>query len=221
MNRFVALAWMAALAGCSNVDVGVDEPKPQPFEVHVRVESDPGVAVAGAEISNGTKAVGRTDDAGAAKVFFQGKEGDQVELVVTCPPGYDSPSAPLSVSLRRMGSRAPQFSSRCAPTVRTVVVGVRAENGPNLPVLVLGRTVARTDASGAAVFTLHVKPSDQIEVTLSTAESGAEQLRPQSPTLTLVGRDRDDFIVLDQTFTVQAKRVQHHPRPVGPQPLSP
>ncbi len=202
-------------AGCGKLDVGMDTPKEQPFEVQINVVSDPGVALAGAKIASGTKVVGKTDASGSAKVRFAGKEGDTVEVTVACPDDYESPREPLTIALRRLaaGSRPPQFETRCAPLLRTVVVGVRTENGPDLPLVYLGRTVARTDASGAALFVLRVKPSEQIEVTVSTADASAESLRPRSPTLTFVSHDYDDFVVLDQSFTVQKKTVQYRPRP--------
>jgi len=207
---------VVALVGCSKVDVGLDEPKSQPFAVRLQVTSDPGAPLGGAEVLSGTKVVGKTDDAGSTEIRIRGTEGEQIELTVKCPPRYESPSAPLSVPLRRLGasSPAPRFDVRCAPSERTVVVGVRADNGPNVPVEYLGRTVARTDASGAALFTVHVRPSEQVALTLDTSEKGAEQLRPQSPTLTFVAKDEDDFVLLDQAFTVERKpqaRSEHRP----------
>ena len=222
VRRSLLLALLVA-SGCSKLDLGVDEPKMVPFEVQITVTSDPGQPLPGALILAGTKVVGKTDAAGAAKVRFGGKEGDQVELAVKCPADYSSPSSPLTIALRHLsaGSRPPQFEAHCPPTLRTVVVGVRADNGPNLPVNVLGRTVARTDASGAALFTMRLKPSEQVLVTLSTAEKGAEQLRPESPTLTFLSKDKDDFVLLEQIFTIQKAKVVYHPKKkiVGPTPL--
>ncbi len=211
-----------ALTACSQLDFGVDEPAQDPFEAQVVAESDPGQPVAGVEIQSGTRVVAKTDATGIARIRFGGKDGDQVELTVKCPADYDSPSAPLVVPLRRLakGSQLPKFEARCAPALRTVVVGVRAEKGPNLPVVYLGRTVARTDASGAAIFTAKVRPTEQVAVLLGTGEKGAEQLRPQSPTLTFVAKDYDDFVVLDQAFTVEKKPAHYQPRPINrPTPL--
>jgi hypothetical protein len=219
--RLVALLGLFACSGCSKMDVGLDEPKQVPFEIQINVTSDPGRPLPGALIMAGTKTAAKTDAAGTAKVRFGGKEGDQVELTVKCPTDYQSPSAPLTIALRHLsaGSRPPQFESHCPPMLRTVVVGVRADNGPNLPVSYLGRTVARTDVSGAALFTLRVKPAEQVLVTLGTGEKGSEQLRPESPTLTFVPKDQDDFVLLEQTFTTQKPKATYHPRRAGPTPL--
>jgi hypothetical protein len=219
----LALLALAALLSCSKMGVELDEQKPVPFEVQITVTSDPGQALPGAQIMAGTKVVGKTDAAGSAKVRFGGKEGDQVDLTVKCPADYSSPTTPITIALRHLtpGSRPPLFEARCPPTLRTVVIGVRADNGPNLPVNVLGRTVARTDASGAALFTMRVKPAEQILVTLSTAEKGAEQLRPESPSLTFLSKDSDDFVVLEQIFTTQRPHGVYRPKKkvVGPTPL--
>jgi len=220
-SRAFAFVALAALAACSKVEVDMDEPKPA-FEVQIRVTSDPDKALPDAQILSGTKVVGKTDANGSVRVRFGGKEGDQVDLTVKCPADYESPSSPVTVSLRRLaaGSRPPLFEARCPPTLRTVVVGVRSDNGFNLPVSVLGRTVARTDASGAAIFTLRVKPSEQVGVTVSTSEKGAEQLRPQNPTLTFVAKDKDDFVLLDQPFTIEKKAARGKPRQDNrPRPL--
>jgi hypothetical protein len=210
-----------SLLGCSRVEI--EDKQEAPFEVHVHVTSDPSKPLPEANVLSGTKVVGKTDAAGLAKVRFGGKEGDNTELSVKCPADYESPDKPLSIALRRLapGSRPPQFEVRCPPAVRTIIVGVRADNGANLPVMVLGRPVARTDASGAAHFLLKLKPAEQIEVTLSTAEKGSEQLRPQSPTLTFVSKDRDEFVTLEQKFTIEKKPVHYRPKPQPnrPEPL--
>ena len=86
------------------------------------------------------------------------------------------------------------------------MVGLRVENGPGLPVQYLGRTVARTDDSGAALFALRAKPAEQVEITLNTDES-PDPMRPQDPKFTFVTKDADDFVVLDQSFTVEKKKV--------------
>jgi hypothetical protein len=221
MDKAVVLA-SAAFAllpsGCPKIEIQWDEPKQQPFQVQVGVDSDPGVPLAGAQLSIGGALQGTTDSAGLAAVLLQGKEGDRVELSVKCPADYESPAGPLVVGLRRFaqGSPAPHFEVRCPPTFRTVLVGLRVENGPGLPVRYLGRTVARTDESGAALFALHARPSEQVEVTLSTAES-ADPLRPQDPKFTFVTKDADDFVLLDQSFTVEKKKVTYvRPAPAGP-----
>jgi hypothetical protein len=220
------IAWAARLtlsltvSACSNIDVAIEQPKEEPFLVQVDVVSDPGRAVPGALIMNGKEIVSRTDDAGAASVRVNGKEGDRIDVTIKCPADYESPNKPLSIPLRRLasGSRVPHFEVRCAPSVRTFVVGVRAANGPGLPVMVLGREVARTDASGAALFVVVAKPSDQVDVMLNTTgDPAAELLEPRSPVLTFMAKDSDDFVVLDQKFAARKPTPRAGP-PLPPRP---
>lgn len=191
------------------------------MQIEIAITSDPGRSVAGANIVLANQVLATTDEHGRAAVSVRGPEGDSLELEVGCPAGHQSP-LPLRVALRRLsqGSPVPRFDARCAPLERTVVVGIRAENGKNLPVQHLGKTVAHTDESGAAHVVLRVKANEQVTVLLDTRGSDRRQaLRPESPTLTFVAKDRDDFVVLDQRFEVVRTSARVAPRPSGPQRL--
>ena len=102
-----------------------------------------------------------------------------------------------------------EYRALCPPLYRNVVVAVRAENGPNLPVMYLGQMYARTDASGAAHFMVRVRPYEQFDVTLATSEKGNEWLRPQNPAKAFVAKAQDEVMFFDQRFQVEKK-------PVGP-----
>lgn len=195
-----------------------EDPTKAPFTADVVITSDPGHGTAGAELIAGGEKVATTDEGGRARVSFHGAEGDSVEIAVRCPAGFQSPPAPIVVSLRRFssGSRAPSFVARCAPLTRTVVVGIRAENGPNLPVVYLGKEVGRTDAWGAAHVVLSVKANEQVTLGLDT-KSGTEartKLRPESPTLTFLAKDKDDFVTLEQKFDIERPVVRVKTAPV-------
>ncbi|MBX3193156.1 MAG: hypothetical protein KF819_39595 [Labilithrix sp.] len=215
----VLVAWLAT-TGCSGAPA--EDPSKLAFAADVVVSSDPGQGIAGAELAVGGQTIASTDAEGRASLSLRGVEGDIVEIGVRCPTGFQSPPEPIAVSLRRLssGSRAPTFASRCAPLSRTVVVGIRTDNGPNLPVLYLGKEIGRTDAWGAAHVVLTVKANEQITLGLDTT-SGAEKrprLRPENPTLTFVAKDKDDFVTLEQRFTVErpAVRVKSAPVRIGP-----
>ena len=86
-----------------------------------------------------------------------------------------------------------------------VVIGIRAENGSNLPVTYLGKEVGRTDACGTAHIVLSVKANEQLALVLDTKSGGdkAPKLRPESPSLTFVAKDQDDFVTLEQKSEVE------------------
>ncbi|HEX9296772.1 MAG TPA: hypothetical protein VF881_13095 [Polyangiaceae bacterium] len=220
--------WVVASIGLALLPLGCpkDEsalaPAPEtPFQLAIAATSDPGRPVAGARVLFKTKTVGTSDAAGTAKVAISGSEGDTVSLLVQCPDGYTSPEKPIVAGLRRLapGSPPPKFEVRCTPVLRTTVVGVRAQNGPNLPILYLGRPVGRTDALGAGHVLLQLKPNEQVTLTLSTTEKGAEGLRPQNPTLTFVSKDQDDMVLLEQKFTAAPKKKVVVPVQAAPKPL--
>lgn len=217
--RLVAVL-AGALAACAAPPA--EDPSRFTMRAEVAVTSDPGKALAGAALLLSGQPVATTDESGRATVTLRGTEGDTVEVAVRCPSGHEPPP-PLRVALRRLsaGSPASRFEARCAPIARTIVVGIRAENGPNLPVLHLGKVVGRTDASGVAHVVVQARSSEHLSFTLDTKSAERKPaLRPDSPTLTVVVKDRDEFVVLEQKF--EAEKVVARapaPRPSGPQRL--
>jgi hypothetical protein len=189
--------------------LGCSAPPPPPLLIKVLVQSDPGSPLAGATIGSGGRTVGTSGVDGMATLTLRGDEGQSFDLSVTCPDGYKSPTSPLTVTLRHLSepSKVPVYETSCPPTTRTVVVAIAATNGPNLPVLYLGREIARTDSSGAADVLLRVPPGEQFSLTLSTADKGAEAMRPQNPVASFSVKDADDVFVFAQRFTVEAKKV--------------
>lgn len=210
----LCIAAGSAIAGCQ----APPPDGPVPFEVVMKVESDPGVPIGGAVIVRGGKDIIATGIDGRAKLTLSGKEGDAYEFTVRCPADFTSPSKVVSVYLHRLSdkTKVPEYNALCPPTTRKLVVSIRAENGPNLPVLYLGKPVARTDASGAAHILLTMKPGDQFELQLDTSEKGNERLRPKMPTGTFAMRQRDDLQSFDQKFFLEKIPVVFHAGPARP-----
>jgi hypothetical protein len=196
----VGLALASALgAGCQHFD----PPPPPPQTVLVRATSDPGVPLAEVVLRFGGKEVGKTDAEGLGKLKLEGREGESFDIAVACPEGSRSPTRPLQVTLRRLaGDKLPEYFVSCPPLMRSVVVAVRAENAPGLPILYLGREVARTDGSGAAHVHLRLKPDEPFELMLqsSTDDPDADEFRPRDPTASFVMKDHDDIVSFDQKF---------------------
>lgn len=217
----MVLAFMAAASACKQLE----EPPPPPFQVAVTVEADKGVPLPGAVVQRNAKEIGKTDGTGKAILTFRGEDGDQIDVYVKCPEGFDSPTKPTTVALHRIADskRFAEYPVLCPPAERKVVVALRAEGGPNLPVRYLGRDIARTDASGAATFLLNAKPNEHLEFQIDTTEKGNEMLRPQNPALSLVVDNKDNYYALDQPFQKQKVSVVYtsrpRPQPIGPTPL--
>jgi hypothetical protein len=178
---------------------------PAPFQISLRVEADPGRPLPNAQIARANKTIGVTNAEGRATVAIEGADGQITDVVVTCPEGHQSPARPVSIRLVRFPDRRiPEYTVPCPPVMRRVVVAVRAENGPNLPVLYQGKPVTRTDASGAASFALEVPPGSQVAVSLDTSER--KDLRPPSPPRVFVVTSHDDIFLFDQKFEVDKRR---------------
>jgi hypothetical protein len=190
--------------------------------VAVHVRSDPGKPLALAQVQYGGQTIATTDAAGVAKLTLHGSEGETFDVTVACPTGYQSPTSPISVVLRRLAEpgKVPEYDVRCPPTTREAVVAVRADKGAGLPVMYLGREIGRTDANGAATVLLRVRPLETFDLTLATTglpDKNAEQLRPANPVATFAVKDQDDVFVFEPRFTVEAKKVVvHAPAPKGP-----
>lgn len=209
------------LALLCTVGAGCTEPRPpDPFQISIRVESDPGKPVANASISRSNKVLGTTNAEGRVNLKIGGIDGEFTDVVVTCPEGYQNPLRPLSVKLTRLAdkSKVTEYTVSCPPSMRRVVVAVRAENGPNLPVMYLDRPVTRTDAGGAASFALEVPPGSQFTVALNTIER--RDIKPISPSKLFVVGAQDDVFLFDQRFEVEKPKFIPKAQPHIPKALN-
>jgi hypothetical protein len=204
-----AVAMVALLAwGCEQQDLT------RQYEFIVRVSSEPGRAVEAASASLEGKELGVSDGDGAITITVRGREGDVLPIEIGCPSGHRAPTDPVQVPLRHVGNDIkPEFAAVCTPTSHSIVVAVRAERGPNLPLLHLGRELARTDSSGAAHLVLDVASEEVVELVLDTTHQPT--LRPKSPVLRIQPGRSDEITAIAQDFTVAkppAPRVVTPPR---------
>ncbi|MEO8799715.1 MAG: hypothetical protein ABI551_17610 [Polyangiaceae bacterium] len=178
-------------------------PPPPPYSVIIHVDSDPGLALPGAVISRNAKDLAITGPDGNAMITMTGNDGETSDFAIRCPVDFTSPTAPLSVTIRRLSStgKAPEYTASCPPNVRHVVVAVRADGGPNLPIIYLGKAVGKTDSAGAAHLLLAMRPGDQFELALDT--SAIERLQPPSPHRVFVVKDADDMQEFEQKFALR------------------
>ncbi len=225
MRPFLVGSALAGVALFSSACRNLEEPPAPPFQVAVMIEADKGVPLPGAVVQRNNKEIGKTDGTGKATLTFRGEEGDQIDVWVKCPEGFDSPTKPTTVALRRLGDvhKLAEYPVACPPAERKVVVALKSDNGANLAVKYMNRDVARTDASGAATFMLSGKPGEHMDFMLDTTDKGNEMLRPQNPTVSLVVDQKDNYYSLDQPFQVQKRTVimvaPHRPTAIGPTQL--
>jgi hypothetical protein len=180
--------------------VGCKTPEPAPFTVRMHVESDPGIPLAGVIVQVAGKEATKSDARGNADLRFTSPDGTALELAVKCPGDRRSVD-PLAVGVRRTADGKPvEYTVVCKPIYRTVVVAVRAEAGPNLPIFHLNDQVGQTDADGAAHFSLTLRPGESVPIRFDT--SANEKMLPQSPTRTFLVKDVDSVEVVSAKFEV-------------------
>lgn len=197
----VGILMMAS--GCGKVSL--EPPAPPPFTVAFAVEGDPGHPVPGAVVMRNDKTVATTGADGRAELTLRGADGETVDASVKCPDGHTSPTHPISVRLARTGDgKAPVFKVVCPPSQRHVVVAVKAENGPNLPVVYLGKVITHTDESGAAHFAIEAPPGEQFQVTLDTGDN--RRITPANPTKPFTVGASDEIVLFEQKFEVEKKK---------------
>src|SRR5262249_25028096 len=148
--------------------------------------------LAAASIAVDSKPLGTTNADKHATIRLHSKKNEVVPVSVKYPANHKSPALPIAVPLRRLNdpSKIPLYQTSCPPKLRTIIVAVRATQGPDLPVMYLGKEVARTDTSDATHVQLRLHPKKQFKLILSTEDQDEHLLRPQNPTAVFVAKDR-------------------------------
>ncbi len=183
-------------------------PPSPPTPIIVRVRSDAGEPIAEASVFSGSSLLATTDGQGVAHLEVRGRDGESFSLQVRCPPAYSSPEQALDV--RRLDivtkAKVPEYEVRCVKLRHSLVVAVRAENGPNLPVMYLDKEVARTDAFGAAHVVFEMNVHERVELTLQTEGKEYTKAHPQNPMSVFEMAGHDDLQVFAVTFTKDPKK---------------
>jgi hypothetical protein len=174
-------------------------PISQVHRVVVQAETAGHQPLAEVEVLRHGRVVGKTSATGSLTLHLEGSEGQRFELEARCPATYVPERQPLSVTLRRLveTGKLPTYRVDCQPSTRTSVVAVRATNGPDLPVMYLGRELARTDSSGVAHVALTLRPGERYELSLDTA---GKPLTPKNPRAVFVVGNEDELVFFDQRF---------------------
>lgn len=183
------------------------EREPVLVEVAIHTESDPGVALAGVAVSAAGSPIGVSDAMGVLHASLTGEPGASVALRASCPADHREGRVDASVALRPVfdvtgAARRLDVTLGCPPSARSGVVVIRAGGDApraGLAVLLDGREVATTDASGVAHVPVHMAPGEAFQVELVTATI-APTLRPSNPVTRFSFRDQDEIFLLDQSF---------------------
>ena len=221
LQRLLTIS-VASVILCGAFGSGCADVKPRPKQEFVmRVSDLSGELVAGADVISNDVVVGTTKTSGIASFALTGSEGELVSFQVRCPAGYTSPKDPVVARWLAVEAGAASLRARCRKVQHRLVVAVRADGGPNLPILRLGNVVGTTDAGGAANLMFDVNVDERLELSLATASLAKEKVTPVNPAATFDLGDADDVKVFDVKF-VRPKPAPKRaaPRPKGPVPIS-
>ncbi len=230
-SRFARLVLASSVTAATAL--ACEEPPPPPvFPITFIAESDPGSPLGGVTVTVAGAAPAQTAADGTVRLELSGDEGTSVPVTATCPEGYRTAPALSPIVLRTTvgvgGAPAPglRVSVSCPPAMRQGVVVIRAGGTgtaprSGLPVMIEGREVARTDASGVAHVSLNMAPGQSFQVLLATA-TASPLLRPQDPQLTFVFPDANEIFAFDENFDEEAppEPVHHARRRRAPPPTT-
>jgi len=170
--------------------------------------------VPGVEIWSGKRRLGTTGASGSARIALQRCGGRQRRTEREMPGRLCLAGTTVARRLRHLGngSTLARFEVECFSLVHTVVVGLRAENGPRLPILRLKNVVGQTDEAGVAHLLLEASANEQIALTLDTSKNTS--LLPQNPTLDFVTRDSDELVLWRRVYSQQPPERRPTPRAI-------
>jgi hypothetical protein len=199
------------VAGFAVVGCQAFQPPPPlpPQEMTVRVSAGAGEPLSGVSVRPTSGRPGITDANGVANITLAGDEGTKIDLAIACPDGYAAPAAVTRVTVRR-ASRVPELSIPCKPFEHAVVVAFKTTGATNVPILYLGREIARTDDAGFALLELEPKVGETLAFTLDTTDPQFRFMRPQNPERTVLVPDGEEAFTIEQKFVEDkpaAKRV--------------
>jgi len=182
----------------------------RPFAIVFVVESDPGVRLRGVGVFVDGERAGESDSNGLVQTKIDGAPGQRLRIKHDCPDAHEGPFEPKILRLRKIDaidssdSPAMEITLRCKPMSRLAAFIVRAKNGPDLPILLDGEGVGRTNGSGVAHFSTRGAPGTEYIVELDTRQH--PELLPHSPTHLFALSDGDDIFVINQSFDVETER---------------
>lgn len=235
-TRFRIVRWLGV--GWTFASLACGEPAAEPLHTITFVaHADPGEALAGVQIATTFQGqphpFGTTGEDGVLVQRLRAPYGTVIPLTATCPPGHRQAETVPSIRLDPIRTLDPVAAARgieitiqCLPLEREAVLIVRATGTPmvaNIPVLVDGRDVARTDEGGVAHVALREAPNTSFRVELAAAVV-SPFLSPARPAHDFTLPDEDTYITFEQAFSfappppVRPRRPR--PRPTAPPPPS-
>ena len=186
-------------------------------DVVLLTQTDSGEPLAGVKVRVGNEDLGESDGLGVLHTVAEGPSGTLVPIAYECPEGFqakDEPSPLQLVAFQSVGepseeARGLEFRLECSATERWAALVVKAGQ-PDLPVLVDGEEVGRTDETGIAHHTLRAAPGSTHQITVLTPDP---RMRPQNPSpSTIAIRDVSETFVVEKEISIARPTMRRRGR---------
>jgi hypothetical protein len=175
--------------------------------------------VSGARLSAGGRLAGESDAEGTVAATLGGKTGSDVAISVECPEGFLTENRPAHLRLVRtrpaIGPEAPAplvWTGLCRRAEREIALMVHTDALSDLPVIVNGVALTRTNADGNAHVLLTLA-HDVASVHVSLDTSSDPRLKPENPARVFAASDTDGLLVFDPAVA-RARSTPKTARPV-------
>jgi hypothetical protein len=199
MLRLMAQLGVVLLVACS---------EPLSVRLDVTVRDDAGRPLSDLAIEVDGVHVATSDATGRARATIHAPRAGRLAVATRCPEGYRAPLA-RSLPLGRDTPRL-QVALVCRPSLRTLVVAVRAPAVAGAWLRADGQPLGRVEADGTLHALLTRPPDSELRLSLDT--SAFPRLLPQHPARDVRVADRDELIVFDQAFEQPPTRPVRRPR---------
>lgn len=223
LHRLWPLLGCLLLCACESASASGTKAFPMVFSV----TTDEGEPLPAVSVRLDDEEVGVTNARGSLRSVVHGFPGELREVHVSCPKDYAAPDKAPTVHLRQVMDAsgtiaASEVRLTCTPKTRAVALVVRTPGLANVPVMVYGREIARTDKEGTAHALVKSEPKKDLRVVLDT--SAYPRVLPANPHMDVRVGTTDDVVVFNPELTTLTPRTvssKKKPKPKVAQVLAP
>lgn len=217
MHRKLALRFWLLITGPALLCQCNTEPAINSYLIHFVAKADDSKLLDGVPIYLDGKKLGTTGADGSLSVRVAASTKQTLSAKADCPAGYRGSNQPTAIHLRQFRSlssshpdNALQYVFICTPTMVSAAVIVSTSLPTELPLLMDGQEVGRTNADGVAHLLIEAAPGSNFTLLLDTQKHTT--VRPQYPTRTFYVGNQDEIYVYEQSLEIpKVKRRRSRP----------
>jgi hypothetical protein len=210
LGPWLGFALVALLCDCTT------EPDVSSYLIHFVVQVDEGKLLSDVPVYLDGKRLGNTGADGGLSVRVAAKTNQVLRAHADCPASYRGSDQPTTIHLRQFRSLssahaddALQYVFTCTPTRVSAAVIVSTSLPAELPLLMDGQEVGRTNMDGVAHLLIDAAPGSNFTLLLDT--QGHPAVRPQYPTRTFYVGNQNEIYVYEQSLEIPKEKRPRKP----------